>query len=213
VVAQGAPQGRDQRCPHPEVRPGASWLGCCHPLWMVCPVPLYRLMQLLVCLACFLIEPTPTPQRAVWCRLRKQRGTEVDCDAVGAAASAATLFRRHGSSTTLAGQPLPARGNGGGSSIWSWGPFRLLGRRRLRQTQQQDDRVAGGQQQQAADQGQQRHQQGGEGARRQAADLLQRHYYKPLSDTCYLVARKFAPDAVLVSKLAACGATKLVWPI
>ena len=156
------------------------------------------------------------PQRAVRCRLRKQRGTEVDCDAAGAAASAATMFRRHGSSTTLAGQPLPARGSGGSSSsnIWSWGLFRLLGRRRLRQMQQQDDQVAGGQQQQAADQGQQRHQEGGEGARRQATDLLQQqqHYYKPLSDTCYLVARKFAPDAVPVSVLVPGAPLNMLWP-
>ena len=136
----------------------------------------------------------------VRCRLRKQRGSEVDCDAAGAAASAATMFRRHGSSTTLAGQPLPARGSGSSSSsTWSWAAFRLLGRLRLRQMQQQDGRVAGGQQQQAAGQGQQHRREGGEGARWQAADLQQQQHYMPLSDTCYLLARKFAPDAVPVS--------------
>ena len=43
-------------------------------------------------------------------RLRKQRGTDADCDAAGAAAAAAAMFRRRGAATTLDGQPLPGAG-------------------------------------------------------------------------------------------------------
>ena len=135
-------------------------------LWMLCP---YRCgapcssQGSLVGLACCTITPTSLRWWADLCRLRKQRGTEVDCDAAGAASSAATMFRRRGSSTTLAGQPLPARGSGsssGSTSSWSWGLFRLLGRRRLqKQMQQQVEQVAGGQ-----------------GQREQAAGKGQEHY-------------------------------------
>lgn len=45
-------------------------------------------------------------------RLRKQHGTDTDCDAAGASAAAAAMFRRRGAPTTLDGTPLPDASGG-----------------------------------------------------------------------------------------------------
>ena len=60
-------------------------------------------------------------------RLRKQRGTDVDCDAAGALASAAGMFRLRGAETTLDGGPLPGADPEAGAGAAQRRPFRQLG--------------------------------------------------------------------------------------
>ncbi|PSC74716.1 Transcription initiation factor TFIID subunit 13 [Micractinium conductrix] len=94
-------------------------------------------------------------------RLRKQRSTDITCNVADALASAATMFRRRGANTTLAGQPLP--GSVQGAAV-----------RHLRHGTQQVEQH-----------GQQQEQQ----------ERRQQHTYASMGNTCFLLARKFAPDA------------------
>lgn len=113
--------------------------------------------------------PHPPLLQFVLGRLRKQRATEIDCDAAGALASAAAMFRRRGATTTLDGQPLQGEQRrllGGSGGI----------------LEQQQQGAAGRQLEELEQQQQQRRQE-----------------FVQLGDVCFLFARKFSPETVPVS--------------
>ncbi|KAI3434431.1 hypothetical protein D9Q98_002508 [Chlorella vulgaris] len=120
-------------------------------------------------------------------RLRKERWSDVDCQAAEAEASAATMFRRRGAAVTLAGQPVPVAAGGSSGS----GNVRRLWQQEGQQQQHQQQQAG----QQAGQQADQRQQQAGQQQRMQG--------FSPLTDHCYLLARKFTPDtAPLLVELA-----------
>lgn len=125
------------------------------------------------------------------CRLRKQRGSDADCGAADATASAAAFFRRRGGSTTLAGTPLPGSSGTGAASSSQ--------RRRSMQQQEWPPQRQGAQPhaEEQRSHGRRLGQQEGEPP-----------VYRSLGDTCFLFARKFGPDAVPVRPLPLCFACR-----